>query len=155
MVSLYIPKLEELKFRQDLLADEQTMSYNAKWGGTLDFPKERWQDWYNRWIASSTDGRIYAYLYSSREKAFVGEVACHFDEDSSHWLADVIVHNRFRRKGYGTQGLKLLCERCRQAGIKTLYDDIAWDNPSVALFFNNGFEKAEETEKVILVKKDL
>ena len=155
MISLYTPKLEELGFRQNLLADEQTMSYNAKWGGTLEFPKERWQDWYNRWIACPTDGRIYVYLYSSQEKEFVGEVACHFDEDSSRWLTDVIVHSRFRKKGYGTQGLQLLCERCRQAGIKTLYDNIARDNPSVVLFLNNGFEKAEETEDVILVKKDL
>ena len=155
MLEWHIPSLDEMEFRQNLLADPQTMSYNARWGGTVDFPKERWQDWYRRWVSDATDGRFYAYLYSPREKAFVGEAACHLDTDTNRWIADVIVHSRYRGRGYGRQGLQLLCERCRSAGIKTLYDSIAADNPSVALFLKSGFEAVEATEEVIGVKKDL
>ena len=62
MLEWHIPSLDEMEFRQNLLADPQTMSYNARWGGTVDFPKERWQDWYRRWVSDATDGRFYAYL---------------------------------------------------------------------------------------------
>lgn len=155
MLEWHIPSLDEMEFRQNLLADPQTMSYNARWGGTVDFPKERWQDWYRRWVSDATDGRFYAYLYSPQEKAFVGEAACHLDTDTNRWIADVIVHSRYRGRGYGRQGLQLLCEHCRSTGIKTLYDSIAADNPSVALFLKSGFEAVEATEEVIWVKKDL
>ena len=49
-VSLYRPGLEELSFRQELLADPDTMAYNHAYGGTIRFPRERWVDWYARWV---------------------------------------------------------------------------------------------------------
>ena len=38
MLKLYTPKFEDLWFRQQLMIDEATMSYNHAWGGTIDFP---------------------------------------------------------------------------------------------------------------------
>ena len=46
MIELVIPTLEEMWFRESLMADEETMSYNHAWGGTIPFPKEDWKDWY-------------------------------------------------------------------------------------------------------------
>ena len=43
MVKLYIPKYEELWFRQMFMADEKTMSYNHAWGGTIPFPEKNWK----------------------------------------------------------------------------------------------------------------
>lgn len=68
---------------------------------------------------------------------------------------DVIVHSRYRGRGYGTQGLQLLCEQGRRDGLEALYDDIADDNPSLFLFLKNGFERVRDTEEGILVKKVL
>lgn len=42
------PTLQELHFRERLLSDEETMSYNAAWGGTIPFPAEKWESWYSR-----------------------------------------------------------------------------------------------------------
>ena len=39
MLHLYKPELEDLWFREKLLSDPDTMSYNNKWGGTIDFPQ--------------------------------------------------------------------------------------------------------------------
>ena len=50
MVKIYIPKCEDLWFRERLLSDPDTMSYNNAWGGTIDFPEPKWQRWYNYWI---------------------------------------------------------------------------------------------------------
>ena len=58
MLKLVKTELHELAFRQKMLSDEQTMSYNARWGGAIGFPEERWENWYRRWI-SSEDPRYY------------------------------------------------------------------------------------------------
>ena len=50
MLTLYEPRYEDLWFRQMMLADEETMSYNHAWGGTISWPKEKWMDWYDYWI---------------------------------------------------------------------------------------------------------
>lgn len=43
MLELVVPTLEEMWFRESLMADEETMSYNYAWGGTIPFPKENWK----------------------------------------------------------------------------------------------------------------
>ena len=40
MLTLVTPNLDDLWFRQELMTDEDTMSYNAKWGGTISFLKK-------------------------------------------------------------------------------------------------------------------
>ena len=75
MIELYKPTIEELGFRESLIADEKTMSYNHAWGGTIPFPKTEWEKWYHRWLEGSALQRFYRYLYDSKNKNFVGEVA--------------------------------------------------------------------------------
>lgn len=47
MLTLYEPKYEDLWFRQMMLADEDTMSYNHAWGGTIPFGEDKWRSWYD------------------------------------------------------------------------------------------------------------
>ncbi len=49
-IQLYKPQLDDLWFRQRMMADPETMSYNRAWGGTIPFPKEKWKAWYDDWI---------------------------------------------------------------------------------------------------------
>ena len=44
MIEAYLPRPDELWFRRKMLADEATMAYNGAYGGTVDFPEERWPD---------------------------------------------------------------------------------------------------------------
>ena len=46
MLKIHVPEYKELRFRQEMMADEDTMSYNRAWGGTIPFPEEDWEDWY-------------------------------------------------------------------------------------------------------------
>ena len=62
MLKLYTPKFEDLWFRQQLMIDEATMSYNHAWGGTIDFPESSWQGWYDFWIENPEGKRFYRYL---------------------------------------------------------------------------------------------
>ena len=59
MIRFHKPLLEELRFRQQLLSDEQTMAYNARWGGAVGFPQDRWAGWYSRWV-EHPDRRFYS-----------------------------------------------------------------------------------------------
>lgn len=154
-VTLHRPALEELSFRQSLLSDPDTMAYNHAWGGTIDFPKERWADWYGRWLEDASGARFYRYLYASQLDSFVGEAAYHLDEELGGYICDVIVSAQYRGRGYGAQGLDLLCQAAKANGVPRLLDNIAVDNPSVSLFLKAGFREIDRNGTYILVAKDL
>ncbi len=153
MIELVIPALEDMWFKEKLMADEETMSYNHAWGGTIPFPEEDWKDWYDYWIVDHEDRRFYRYLKD--ENGFVGEVAYHHDSEYDGYVADVIVFAKFRGKGYGDEGLRLLCAAAKENGITALYDDIAIDNTAIKLFLKQGFYESCRTEDKIVLKKDL
>ena len=154
-VKLVTPGPEELGFRQAMLADEDTMSYNHAWGGTIEWPEKEWKDWYDYWIAGSEDKRFYRYLLDEDAGEYVGEVAYHFDDGRRIYVADVIIMAKFRGKGYGGAGLDLLCGSAKANGVDVLYDDIAIDNPGIALFLKNGFTEDYRTPEIIMLKKVL
>ncbi len=154
LIRLTIPRREDLWFRQQLLADPATMSYNHAWGGTIPFPEEDWAAWHDHWIARAEGLRFYRYVVNG-EGAFVGEAAYHWDRKRGIWCADVIILAKYRRRGYGRAALRLLCAAARAAGLRVLWDDIAIDNPAAALFLAEGFTEAFRTEELIMLKKEL
>ena len=153
MLELYEPQVEDLWFKEKMMGDEQTMSYNHAYGGTIPFPEEYWTDWHDRWIINHNGKRFYRYI--KNDGAFVGEAAYHFDGERQIYIADVIIYAPYRGKGYGRKGLLLLCETAKANGIRELYDDIAIDNSSVALFLKCGFVEVLRTTEYVLVKKEL
>ena len=155
MLSLYKPELEDLWFREEFMNDPDTMSYNNAWGGTIAFPKEKWEAWYNKWIIRHENERYYRYLLNVETNEFVGETAYHLDYSKNIYIADVIICAKHRGRGYGTEGLKLLCMAAKDNGLTILYDDIAADNPSVRMFLNNGFTMDYQTDDIIMVKRVL
>lgn len=155
MIELYKPTREELGFRERLMSDEKTMSYNRAWGGTIPFPRTKWEKWYQCWLKGSARKRYYRYLYDTDSKNFVGEVAYHYDEKRNIHLCDVIVLAKYRNRGFGSAGIRLLCDAARENGISALYDNIAADNPSYQLFLKNGFEIDDRDDTTVMVKKTL
>lgn len=155
MIVLYKPKLEDLWFREQFMNDPGTMSYNHAWGGTIPFPKDRWSSWYDHWIVHHDNKRFYRYLQDSESRVFIGEIACHYDDKRDIWLADVIVASEYRGKGYGSEGLRLLCESAANLGADVLRDDIAIDNPAIKMFLKAGFTEEYRTDEIIMLKKEL
>lgn len=154
-VILVKPSLSEMSFRQELLSDEKTMSYNHAYGGTIDFPIYKWDKWYNKWIGANDERYLYRYIYSNQFNCFVGETAYHYIEESDRYICDVIVHDKYRNHGFGKAGLNLLCQEAKNHGIIELYDEILLDNSSIHLFMKNGFEIVEQTDTCFVVKKKL
>lgn len=155
MLRLYKPALEDLWFRKKLLEDPKTMSYNHAWGGIVPFPREKWDNWYEKWITHPGAERFYRYLFQEEAKQFVGEIAYHLDASRNIYMANLLILADCRGRGYGTEGLGLLCQAAKERGVTTLYDDIAADNPSVHLFLRNGFAVDSQTADIILVKRTL
>ena len=153
MLEAVIPSLEEMWFRQMLLADEETMAYNHAWGGTIPFPREDWEEWYEKWVACHDGKRYYRYLKDGDN--FVGEAAYHYDPDCDGYMADIIILSSFRGRGYGSRGLEILCSAARENGITALYDDMASDNTAEAMFLKQGFREVYRTKEKILLRKDL
>ncbi len=147
--------MEELAFRRELLADPDTMAYNHAYGGTIDFPPERWADWYARWVVDGAGERFYRYLRRESDGAPAGEAAYHYDGALGEYLCDVLVAASYRGQGFGRQGLELLCAAARENGVKRLVDNIAIDNPSVGLFLSVGFRERLRNDEYILVEKEL
>lgn len=155
MIITYKPLLQDLWFRQKFMADDATMSYNAAWGGTIPFPEDEWNGWYEHWLIQHESKRFYRYLKDSETNTFVGEIAFHYDEERCIWLADVIVAAEYRGNGYGSAGLQLLCEAAAKNGIDILRDDIAINNPARKIFLNAGFTEEYLTDEIAMLKKDL
>lgn len=153
-ISQYIPQIEDLWFRQEFMADPDTMSYNNAWGGTIPFPKEDWERWYGEWVNPSDERHFYRYL-KNEEGEFVGEIAYHIKGTKNMCMADVIIASKYRGKGYGKEALNLLCEEAGKNGIDCIYDNIAIDNSAVNLFLEAGFHEEYRTEEFILLKKEL
>ncbi len=155
MLKAYIPNLEDLWFREKLMADKDTMSYNNAWGGTILFPKENWDKWYQTWVNSSNLKYFYRYVQDVNNDNYIGEIAYHFDDSKSIYICSVIILAQYRNKGFGTKAIDLICCLAKENGIETLYDNIAADNPSFKLFLKNGFEIDYQNEEIIMVKKNL
>lgn len=154
-IVLYRPKLEEMEFRQSLLSDPETMAYNHAWGGTIDFPRERWPDWYARWVEDESGARFYRYLRRKSGGTLVGEAAYHYDSEFGEYVCDVLVSAQYRGRGFGRAGLELLCAAAKVNGVKRLVDNIAVDNPSAGLFLSAGFCERYRNDEYILVEKEL
>lgn len=155
MVEIYKPAPDDLWFKESLMADEDTMSFNHAWGGTIPFPKTKWAHWYQTWLEGSEFHRFYRYLLNTETGKFVGEIAYHFDTQRNIHLCDVIILAKYRNKGFGTKGIQLLCNAAKENGITALYDDIAADNLSFRLFLKNGFTIDYQNHDVVMVKKML
>ena len=153
-LTLYRPGLDDLAWREKWLSDPETMSYNHAYGGTVPLPRERWADWYARWVEDG-ETHFYRYLRLGENGAFVGNIAYYYDEEFDGHLCEVLIAAPYRGRGFGRQGLALLCRAAGANGVKRLMDDIAVDNPSVEMFLRGGFRERTRTDAFILVEKEL
>lgn len=155
-VILHKPKFQELSFREEYMQDKDTMSYNNKYGGAVGFPKNKWEEWFKRWMLDESGKHFYRYLLDVKNHQFVGDVAYYLDQSQNIYICSVVVLAKFRGKGYGTQGLKLLFQSAKDNGIKYLYDNIDIDNKSsIRLFKQNGFIEVGNDGKCVMLRKEI
>ena len=133
MIYLHVPKLDELWYRQKLLCDAETMSYNKGYDlgfdgydnktGCIDFPENQWQSWYNYFIGNEPE-RYYAYIVRKEDNAFIGEVNLHKSKNADWYDMGIVLEARYRGKGYAVEALKLLLNHTfHSLGAKAVHND--------------------------------
>jgi len=152
MLKLYKPEIKDLSFRQEMLSDEKTMSYNHAYGGVIIFGKDKWNIWANKWLNEDDNKHYYRYLINDKGN-YVGEISYHLDD--GRYMCDVLIHSKYRHQGYGKEALNLLLRQAYKNGLKEIYDDIAIDNSAINLFLNNGFIEVNRNNECITVKSEL
>ena len=118
-LQLYVPRLEDLWFRRQMMADPATMAYDAGYDvafggyhrdtGCIDFPETAWADWYGKWIVNEPQ-RFYAYIRRCDDGQWLGEVCLHRAAEGDWWDMGVLLYAPFRGKGYGAPALRLLLD---------------------------------------------
>ena len=132
-LELYVPKLEELWFYQKMMADPETMVYNANWDvdydgyhrdtGCIDFPEEEWADWYSDWMGQEPK-RFYAYIKRSADGAWIGDVNFHYTPEKDWWDMGIVIYAPFRGKGYAVPALKRMLDHAfRDCKVSRIHND--------------------------------
>ena len=157
-LELYIPKLEDLWFYQQMMSDPETMSYNAGWDvdyagyhrdtGCIDYPDEVLPGWYANMIGQEP-GRFYAYIKRSSDGAWIGDMCFHYTPEKDWWDMGIVMYAPFRGKGYAGPALKLMLDHAfRDCGIFRIHNDFevarneigAWETHRKAGFRELGVE---------------
>lgn len=132
-IELYVPKLEDLWFYQKMIADPETMSYNANWDvdyggyhrdtGCIDFPREEWADWYAQVVGREPE-QFYAYIRRGSDGAWIGDISFHYTPEKDWWDMGIVIYAPYRGKGYAVPALRLMLDHAfRSCGVTRLHND--------------------------------
>lgn len=140
-LELYIPKLEDMWFFQQMRADPETMSYNANWDvdydgyhrdtGCIDISDEELMDYAPQ--EGDEPENFFAYIKRSSDGAWLGDVNFHYTPEKDWWDMGIVIYAPYRGKGYAVPALKLMLDHAfRDCGISRIHNDFAVDRNEVA-----------------------
>lgn len=144
---LYLPQYHELAFREQLLSDPETMSFNRfhepaedydPQTGCIQFPRQNWAMWYGFWMEREPEN-FYAVIADGRTP--VGEISWFFDGE--RYQVGIILLAKHRRKGYCAPALALLAHRAFcDCDLPSLSVTLSTANtPAVKGFMRAGFRR--------------
>lgn len=150
-VYLKVPTLEELKFTEMLLQDEETMSFNKKWGGTVSFPREKWESFYNEYVHNPE--REYYHIYNL-DNQFVGEISYRSDEYFNSYMMNIKIMHKYRGNSHAIDALEVFLDYFfEDEKHKKISDNIAIDNiGAIKLMEKVGFKKIYETKEYAMME---
>jgi len=132
-LTLHVPRLDELSYRQKLMADPETMRYNSGYDmdfpgyhrdtGCIDFPESDWADWHAYFVGQEPE-RFYAYVVREADGAFVGEVNVHRAPGEDTYDMGIVIEAKHRGRGYAVPALKLLLRHAfEEMGARAVRND--------------------------------
>lgn len=117
LLYLHVPSYNELWYRQNLMQDSDTMSYNKNYTldfegyeqntGCITFPEQKWADWYKYFIGHEPQ-RFYAYIARKDDDSFIGEVNLHRIMNDSWYEMGILLESKHRGNGYAKEVIWLL-----------------------------------------------
>lgn len=164
---LHIPALHELDYRQRIMADPETMSYNKGYDisfngyhkdtGCIDFPESEWQEWYDYYIGQEPE-RFYAYILRREDSSFIGEVNLHRSSDSDSYEMGILLEACHRGRGYSKEALSLLLayafEVLGAESVRNAFEDTR--DAAVRTHLACGFQKYKHDNGILefLIRKE-
>ena len=113
----YVPKIEELVYRQKIMSDPDTMNYNKGYDiffhgyhkdtGCIDFPRDKWSRWYSCMVNNKPNS-FYAYITRKEDNEFIGEVNIHWNNDKKWYEIGIVIEGKYRGMGYSVEALRKL-----------------------------------------------
>ena len=151
MLTMVEPTRETMPFRQAMLSDPATMTYNAPWfppDGCLPFPEDAWDEWLDRWTGHEPE-RFCGFL-ADETGALVGEI-CWSGHGASMGIVILAAH---RGRGYGEEGLRLLIQRAfRHPEIVSLTNEFETERKAaMAVHRRLGFVPVGEENGVVTLR---
>lgn len=152
-LTLHVPSIREMDYRQKLLADPETMRYNAHqpWDadgydaatGCIDFPITDWRYWRDVWLWHEP-ARFSAYVMDEDTGEFLGEVCYYYDMETDMHGAGIIIQAQCRGRGYGAQALQLLAQKAfAHPEVDCLFMDLPLSRESaVRMAITAGFHES-------------
>lgn len=152
-IELYKPKLDDLWFRQQCMADPKTMDYNAGYDvhfdgyhydtGCIDFPGEKWASWLKDKL--DKPNFFYAYILDKDENCFVGYVNYDMNIETKKATIGIVIKSEFRGQGYMRPALKLLMHTAKKNGVEFFTDTVPQTRErALKVFKELGFDKVRE-----------
>ena len=161
-LALRVPRLDELWYRERLLADPETMRYNRGYRldfpgyhddtGCIDFPRDQWERWHT-WFCQGKPERYYAYVVRA-DGAFLGEVNLHRNVSGDWYDMGIVLEAVHRGCGYAAEALRLLLkEAFDRLGAKEVRNDFERDRVSaLKAHLSAGFAIIGEENGIVRVR---
>ena len=157
---LHIPAYEELWYRQKIMQDPDTMSYNKgydlkfndydKETGCIAFPPNKWTDWYTSFIGQEPH-RFYAYIVRESDGEFIGEVNVHRNADAGWYEMGIVLEAKYRGKGYAAAALRLLLQYAfEKMGAEAVHNEFEEErSAAVQTHLSAGFIRYRQENRII------
>ena len=159
-LSLHVPTLDELWYRERLMSDPDTMAYNKGYDlpfegynretGCIAFPREAWADWYAYFVGREPL-RYYAYIARERDGAFLGEVNLHKSAGRDWHDMGIVLEARYRGQGYSVEALHLLLSQAFDVmHLSAVHNDFETKrSAAVSAHIAAGFSVFRETDGLL------
>ena len=159
-LSLHVPTYKELGYRQKIMQDPDTMSYNKgydlnfdgydKSTGCISFPKHEWADWYTYFIGQEPR-RFYAYIVRESDGKFIGEVNVHMNADAGWYEMGIVLEAKYRSKGYAVAALRLLLQHAfEKMGAEAVHNEFEEErSAAVQTHLSAGFTRHRKENGIL------
>ncbi len=153
-IILHIPKYKELWYYEKLLADENTMSYNAGYNiksddfeydnntGCIYYYKEALDKWYYDYVINPVN-KFYAYIFCEEIKAFIGDVNVHKSNGRDYFNMGIVIEHKYRGLGYSYPALyelmKHAFEKLNASEIRNSFEKLRNEKIAIKLHKKIGF----------------
>ncbi len=152
--SIYLkhPSYEELILTKNLLACDKTMSFNAKWGGTVDFDETKWNGFYENYLSGKSKN-IYFHIYNL-DNTFVGEVSSRYIKEEDVYMLNIKIKHEFRGNHHAADTLDVYFDYLfDEKDANRVIDDVASDNiGAIKLLTGLGMRVIKTTDVITLLE---